>query len=166
MSDNVCSGFLVSLVMLETNLCDSHLKHAHLPLIDKVLHFQMTSRPGTNPNPSHRASAVSRFFLSWVSILLRKSHTQKTLELSDLYDLLPHLESTALTERLEANWLDEVRQRHRPPSLVRATIRTLGWSPFLVGLLIIPCVCRSFTHERSHSMSLRRMPLDSVKPFF
>ncbi|CAF1179879.1 unnamed protein product, partial [Adineta ricciae] len=96
----------------------------------------MTSKP--NPSPYYRASAWSRFFHSWVLLLLKTRREQKTLHLSNLYDLLPHLESTKLTERLEANWLDEIKQTNRQPSLVRATLRTLGWTPFFVGLLLIP----------------------------
>ncbi|CAF1175851.1 unnamed protein product, partial [Adineta ricciae] len=96
----------------------------------------MTSKP--NPSPYYRASAWSRFFHSWVLLLLKTRRDQKTLHLPDLYDLLPHLESTKLTERLEANWLDEVKQTNRQPCLFRATLRTLGWTPFLVGLLLIP----------------------------
>jgi len=53
---------------------------------------------------------------------LRKSHKQGTLHLNDLYDLLPQLESTKLTDRLEANWFDEMKQTDREPSLVRATL--------------------------------------------
>ena len=94
----------------------------------------------SNPSPYYRASAWSRFFHSWVLLLLKRRREQETLHLSDLYDLLPHLESTKLTERLEANWLDEIKQTNRQPSLVRATLRTLGWTPFLIGLLLIPNV--------------------------
>ncbi|UJR31956.1 hypothetical protein I4U23_019429 [Adineta vaga] len=98
----------------------------------------MITQPNTNPNPYYRASLWSRCFHSWISILLKKSHKQETLHLSDLYDLLPPFESTTLTERLETNWFDEVKQTNHQPSLVRATIRAMGWTPFLVGLLLIP----------------------------
>ena len=80
------------------------------------------------------------FASSWISKLLKKTAKQQTLHLDDLYDLLPHLESKALTDRLEGHWLDEVKQTDRPPSLVRATVKTLGWSPVLYGLLLIPNV--------------------------
>jgi len=98
----------------------------------------MASSTSMNPNPYLRVNAWSRFFHSWISKLLNKSAKQKTLHLSDLYDLLPHLESKELTDRLEGHWLDELKQTERSPSLVRATLRTLGWSPFLYGLLLIP----------------------------
>ncbi|CAF1999498.1 unnamed protein product, partial [Rotaria magnacalcarata] len=100
----------------------------------------MTST-SSNPNPYLRANLLSRFFHSWLSELLSKSHQQQTLHLSDLYDLLPHLESTKLTDQMEASWLDELnqyKQKQKQPSLLRATLRTVGWKPLLVGLLLIP----------------------------
>jgi hypothetical protein len=86
--------------------------------------------------------ALSHLFRlnSWISTLLKKSYKQGTLNLSDLYDLLPALESTRLTERLEANWIDETKQTKHTPSLVRATVKTMGWRPFLIGLLLVPNV--------------------------
>ncbi|CAF4697955.1 unnamed protein product [Rotaria socialis] len=95
----------------------------------------------SNPNPYLRANRLSRFFHSWLSELLSKSYQQQTLHLSDLYDLLPHMESTKLTDQMEANWLDELnryKQKQKQPSLLRATLRTVGWKPLLVGLLLIP----------------------------
>jgi hypothetical protein len=102
----------------------------------------MTSDSFVNPNPYYQANGWSRFFHSWIAILLRKSHKQGTLHLTDLYDLFPDLESTKLTERLEANWFAELKQTKRQPSLIRATLKTMGWRPFLVGLLLIPNVNR------------------------
>ena len=87
---------------------------------------------------------------SWISTLLKKSYKQGTLNLSDLYDLLPALESTRLTERLEANWIDETKQTKHTPSLVRATVKTMGWRPFLIGLLLVPNVGQ---HARVHRSS-------------
>ncbi|CAF1451360.1 unnamed protein product [Adineta steineri] len=98
----------------------------------------MTSKPPPNPSPYYQANIWSRFFHGWISILLRKCHKQGTLHSTDLYDLLSHLEATKLTERLEANWFDELKQTKRKPSLIRATIRAMGWKPFLTGLLLIP----------------------------
>jgi hypothetical protein len=82
---------------------------------------------------------------SWISPLLKRSHKQNALHGTDLYDLLPHLESSTLTERLEKNWFDEIersKQQRRCPSLIRATLRTMGWSPLLIGLLLIPNVTK------------------------
>lgn len=93
-----------------------------------------------NPNPYYRANLWSRTFHSWILLLLNRSHKQGTLHLTDLYDLFPDLDSKKLTDRLESNWFDEIKQTHRQPSLLRATVKTIGWSPFLVGLLLIPCV--------------------------
>ena len=66
---------------------------------------------------------------------MKKSHQQGALHLNDLYDLPPFLESTELTDKLETNWLNEVKHHPQNPSLIRATLRTLGWTPFLNGLL-------------------------------
>jgi hypothetical protein len=94
----------------------------------------------SNPNPYYRSNLWSRFFHSWISSLLKKSHKHGTLNLSDLYDLYPELESNKLVEQLESNWFDEIKQTNRQPSLLRATLKTTGWTPFLAGLLLIPSV--------------------------
>ncbi len=70
------------------------------------------------------------------------THKQKTLNLIDLYDLLPQFESIKLTEKLEDNWLDDRKRYPDKPSLFRATIRTMGWKPLVIGLLLIPVVSR------------------------
>jgi hypothetical protein len=77
---------------------------------------------------------------SWITELLTKSHKQGTLELTDLYDVPSYLESKKLTEKLEANWFDEIKRSPQHPSLIRATLRTMGWTPLLIGLLLIPNV--------------------------
>ncbi|CAF0978516.1 unnamed protein product [Rotaria sordida] len=98
----------------------------------------MTSDSLLNPNPYYRVNRWSRLFHSWISLLLKKRHKQGTLHLNDLYDLFPQLESTKLTDDLEKNWFNEVKQTKRKPNLVRATLKTMGWGPFLTGLLLIP----------------------------
>ncbi|CAF3730694.1 unnamed protein product, partial [Rotaria sp. Silwood1] len=75
---------------------------------------------------------------SWLSSLITKSHQQGTLHLNDLYDIPTYLESTSLTNKLEANWLDEIKKCPQNPSLIRATLRTMGWKLILIGLLLIP----------------------------
>jgi hypothetical protein len=47
-----------------------------------------------------------------------------------------------LTDKLEANWLDEIKQYPTNPSLIRATLRTMGWEMILIGLLLIPLVSK------------------------
>lgn len=93
---------------------------------------------------NHRYSPPNiRIFLldfSWISHLLHISHQQKTLNLVDLYDLLPQFESITLTETLEHNWFNELKNYPDRPSLLRATIRTMGWKPFLTGFLLLPFV--------------------------
>ncbi|CAF3410899.1 unnamed protein product [Rotaria socialis] len=102
----------------------------------------MTS--SANPNPSSRAGRWSRFVHSWISLLLKKSYKQGTLHLHDLYDLLPALESTNLTEKLEVNWLNEVKHSNGKPNLIRATFKSIGWGPLLIGLLLIPTELTKF----------------------
>jgi hypothetical protein len=77
---------------------------------------------------------------SWVTQLLTQWHKQGTLDFADVYDLLSHLESTKLTEKLEVNWFDEIKRSPEKPSLIRATLRTMGWKPLFIGLLLIPMV--------------------------
>ncbi|CAF4354696.1 unnamed protein product [Rotaria socialis] len=92
----------------------------------------------SNPNPLLQGSLFSRFFHSWLSSLIDKSHQQGTLHLDDLYDLPDHLEPTISIDKLEANWLDEIKRCPQNPSLVRATLRTAGWKYILLSLLLIP----------------------------
>lgn len=93
-----------------------------------------------NQHPFYRANLWSRSYHSWISNLLNKSHREQTLHLNDLFELMPEYESTKLVDQLESNWFDEVKQSNHQPSLIRAMIKTLGWRPLLVGLLLIPTV--------------------------
>ncbi|CAF3828800.1 unnamed protein product [Rotaria sordida] len=61
-----------------------------------------------------------------------------TLDVNDLYELLPDYEAAALTDKLEANWFAETKRNPNKPSLIRATLCTLRWKPFLIGLILIP----------------------------
>ncbi|CAF2004397.1 unnamed protein product, partial [Rotaria magnacalcarata] len=90
------------------------------------------------PSPFLKANAWSRTFHSWISKLLDKSHQQKTLNLVDLYDLLPEYESINLTEKLENHWFDDMKHHPDNPNLFRATVRTMRWQPFLIGCQFIP----------------------------
>ena len=76
----------------------------------------------------------------WVSPLLTQARKQGSLQIADLCDLPSHLESTALTNQLEANWFDEIKRNPERPSFFRATLRTMRWKPFLLGLILIPKV--------------------------
>ena len=110
-----------------------------------------------HPSPYLEASAWSKFFhkyvtffsflvdtiyfvYSWVYRLLVKCRKNGALDVDDLYDLPPHLKSVVLTNRLEENWFNELKQYPEKPNLIRATIRTIGWKLFLLGLLLIPMV--------------------------
>lgn len=57
--------------------------------------------------------------------------------MTDLYDVPSHLEATKLTDRMETNWFDEMKSSPDNPSLVRATLRTMGWKLVLIGLPLI-----------------------------
>ncbi len=72
--------------------------------------------------------------------MLDKSQKQKTINLVDLYDLPPQYGSTNLTEKLEKNWSDDITHYPDNPSLVRATIRSVTYKPFLIGCLLLPQV--------------------------
>jgi hypothetical protein len=85
-------------------------------------------------------SLVKICFDSWIYELISISRKQGTLHLNNLYDLLPQYQSKNLTEKLENNWLDEIKRDPNKPSLLRATIRTVGWTPFMIGCLFIPSV--------------------------
>lgn len=100
----------------------------------------MKSESLRSSHPYYHVHGLSRFFLGWISPLIKKRSQQGTLHLNDLYDLLPELESAKLTEDLETEWLHEVKQKNHKPSLIRATLRAFGWRPLLVGLLLIPTV--------------------------
>ncbi|CAF3680029.1 unnamed protein product [Rotaria sordida] len=96
------------------------------------------SSSSNNPNPLLQANIFSRFFHCWLSSLITKSHKQGTLHLDDLYDLPDFLKSIPLTNKLEANWFDEIKRCPQNPNLIRATLRTMGWKLILSGLLLIP----------------------------
>lgn len=115
------------------------------------------------PSPYLKASAWSRLFhgyiflrwnsllsksrrsilSSWISQLLDKSHKAKTLQETDLYNLLPEYESVQLTDHLEKNWFDEMKHNPDEPSLFRATIRTMRWKPLIIASTYIPKVGKS-----------------------
>jgi hypothetical protein len=100
----------------------------------------MTSTSSNKPNPYHRVNLISQLFQCWIAPFIKNTHKQDAINLTDLYDLLPEYESAKLGERLESNWLKELKQANRQPSLVRATLKTMGWKPALLGLLLIPIV--------------------------
>lgn len=66
------------------------------------------------------------------------------LDVTDLYEPLPNCESEKLTNKLESNWFAETKRNPKNPSLIRATLCTMGWEPFLIGLLLVPPVSIKF----------------------
>ncbi|CAF1438928.1 unnamed protein product [Rotaria sordida] len=97
----------------------------------------MPTRP-PNPSPFLKASKCSRLFLEWVSPLISKCRKQGTLDVNDLYEPLPDCEAATLTDKLEANWLVEIKRNPDRPSLIRATLRTMRWKPLVNSLIFIP----------------------------
>ncbi len=91
---------------------------------------------------------------SWLSSLIIKSRKQGTLHLNDLYDLPAYLESTSLTDKLETNWFDEIKRCPKNPSLIRATLRTMGWDLIIYGLLLIPLVSEELDLHK-HKISFK-----------
>lgn len=75
---------------------------------------------------------------------MKKSHEQGVLHSNDLYDLPSFLKSNELTDKLEKNWFNELKRCPNNPSLIRATLHTLGWKPLLNGLFTLLNVCRKY----------------------
>jgi len=113
--------------------------------------------PSLNTSPLESVNIVSRIFHklvifildhvwahpifnSWLTPLLTKSRKQGTLHINDLYDPPTHLDSSALTDKLESNWFDELKRCPDNPSLIRATLRTIGWKMLFNGFILIPNV--------------------------
>ena len=111
-------------------------KGHHMTMLASYLDFSF-SKSTFDLHKFNRSALFSLLHHSWISPLLRKRRQQGTLDLSDLYDVPSDLRSSQLTDELEANWFDEVKRHPKDPNLIRATIRTMGWKPFLLGLLEI-----------------------------
>jgi hypothetical protein len=62
--------------------------------------------------------------------------------MNDLYGHPDHLQSTSLTDSLEKHWNMEIQRNPSNPSLIRATIVTMGWTPFLWGFIKVFNVSR------------------------
>ncbi|XP_076650867.1 ATP-binding cassette sub-family C member 4 isoform X2 [Halictus rubicundus] len=115
------------------------------------------SKKYENPNPKLSANCFSKLIFWWLKplFLYGKSHD---LELKDIYNVLPEDVSQRLGDKLERNWLREVKeaeQSGRKPKFFRALKKTFLWSfvyfggwqfflaivikvvqPFMLGLLI------------------------------
>ncbi len=83
---------------------------------------------------------IPTIFNSWLTSLLTKSRQQGTLHVNDLYDPPTYLDPSTLTNKLENNWFDEMKRCPENPSLIRATLRTIGWRMIFYGLILIPNV--------------------------
>ncbi len=58
----------------------------------------MKSSLSDNPHPYYQANLWSRLFHGWISSLLKKSHKQRTIHLTDLCDLLLPADPAAATQ--------------------------------------------------------------------
>ena len=47
------------------------------------------------------------------------------------------MQPTQITDTLENYWFSELKHHPNNPSFIRATLRTLGWTPFLLGILTL-----------------------------
>jgi hypothetical protein len=102
----------------------------------------------------------------WVSPLLMQRRKEGTLQLTDLYNLPPHLESTTLTDKLETNWFDEIKRNPEKPSLFRATLRTMRWKLLLLGLLLVVKVSLTLRFVISFIMYIYQELLNIAQPLF
>lgn len=82
------------------------------------------------------------------------SHEQGTLYLHNLYEILPQHRSENLTVALEKNWFDELQDHKQRASLIRTTVKTMGWQPALIGLYFMFSV--SIMKEFDHLNDLYR----------
>lgn len=81
--------------------------------------------------------------------------------MDDLYDLPPNLQPTPLTDQLEKHWFDQVQRHPQSPSLIKATLRTIGWKLFLIGFIELcnvsfffsPSCARRITREEIRHFS-------------
>jgi hypothetical protein len=83
---------------------------------------------------------IITLFNSWLTSLLTKSRKQGTLNVNDLYDPPTYLDPSTWTDKLENNWFNEIKRCPENPSLIRATLRTIGWRMIFNGFILIPNV--------------------------
>lgn len=100
----------------------------------------------------------------WVTPLLMQNRKEGTLQLIDLYNIPPDVESTPLTDQLEANWFEEIRRNPDKPSLFRATLRTMRWKLLLLGLLLAVKVSLTLQFVISFIMYIWQELLNIVQP--
>ncbi|CAF1584918.1 unnamed protein product [Didymodactylos carnosus] len=97
----------------------------------------------SNPHPYEKSSWFSKIHHSWLFNIFKIRH-KRSLESSDLYDLLSDFETSTLTNLFENAWNDEIqlsRAKNRLPSLFFTTIRTFQKSYLLIALLLISFEC-------------------------
>ncbi|CAJ0572691.1 unnamed protein product, partial [Mesorhabditis spiculigera] len=90
------------------------------------------------PNPERTANFLSRLFFWYIGPLFIYGY-RRNLEPSDMFEPLPEQESRAATEELRKGWENEqktAKTAGRPPSLMKAMLRTYRGSLSWCGLLL------------------------------
>ncbi|KOC59210.1 Multidrug resistance-associated protein 4 [Habropoda laboriosa] len=115
------------------------------------------SKKYDNPNPKLSANLLSKLIFWWLKPLFSYGRTHD-LEIKDIYNVMPKDVSQHLGDKLERNWIKEVKSAegaHRKPSFFNALRKTFAWSfayyggwqfflavvlrvlqPYVLGLLI------------------------------
>ncbi|XP_050295811.1 probable multidrug resistance-associated protein lethal(2)03659 [Anthonomus grandis grandis] len=89
-------------------------------------------------HPFRTANIFSKIFFTWLFPLFRKGF-KKELLADDLFPPLPSHESTYLGDRLEKQWLRQLKTRPNNPSLWRAIARVFGKEFIILGLCYLFC---------------------------
>ncbi|KAJ2750195.1 hypothetical protein GGI19_005245, partial [Coemansia pectinata] len=93
-----------------------------------------TSRFGVRA-PMEDANIFSQLTFSWMSPLLKLSHSKQITE-DDLWEVPTHIAPTNIAEIFDAHWQYEIDNREkRTPSLIRALWKTIGVRYILGGVL-------------------------------
>ncbi|BFZ06670.1 hypothetical protein BsWGS_09709 [Bradybaena similaris] len=90
-----------------------------------------------NPNPMLRANFISRGIFWWCNPLFKKGY-KAPLEDTDLYNVCPSDSSEYLGNRLEHEWVKQLKRREKgeTPSLLKALLHTFGLQYMLVGVVV------------------------------
>lgn len=117
------TGFILTLFQVIT--CASILLLEALPkkplMPHQHIHQTLTRR---KPNPYDSANIFSRITFSWMSGLMKTGYEKYLVE-ADLYKLPRNFSSEELSQKLEKNWQNELKQKSNP-SLSWAICRTFG----------------------------------------
>ncbi|CAG5134060.1 unnamed protein product, partial [Candidula unifasciata] len=90
------------------------------------------------PNPILKANVLSRVLFWWCNPVFKKGY-KAPLEESDLYNVCPSDASEYLGNRLESEWIKQLKleEKGKRPSLLRALFNTFGVHYILVGFMVL-----------------------------